>query len=191
MYSHTGQSWQLFQALQVQVRHIPCLVYKLDHTNYLLWETTILPIIRGHKLDGHVFGNKPCPPEFLPRTTPGSTVKIPNPEFEEWVSNHQLLLGWLYSTMRTDIASQLMRNSTLKELWDAAKELSGAHTRSRIVYYKAELQKMREGGMKMEKYLTTMKSIADNLAVAGNLISQSELTIQILSGQNTPQLSLF
>lgn len=96
---HTGQSWLLFQALQVQVRHIPCLIYKLDHSNYLLWETMILPIIRGDKLDGHVLGSKPCPPEFLPRTTPGSTVKIPNPEFEEWVSNHQLLLGWLYSTM--------------------------------------------------------------------------------------------
>lgn len=131
---------------------------KLDRTNYLLWETMIMPIIRGHKLDGYVLGTKLCPPEFMPRTTPGSTVKIPNPEYEEWLSNDQLLLGWLYSTMSSDIASQLMRKSTSKELWDAVKELSGAHTRARVFYYKAELQKIRKGGMKMEEYLTTMKS---------------------------------
>ncbi|KZV37830.1 hypothetical protein F511_10860 [Dorcoceras hygrometricum] len=77
----------------------------------------ILPIIRGHKLDGYVLGTKLCPPEFLPRTTPGSTVKIPNPEYEEWLSNDQLLLGWLYNTMSSDIASQLMRKATSKELW--------------------------------------------------------------------------
>jgi len=58
-------------------------------------------IITGHKLDGHVLGNNLCPPEFLPRTTPGKTVKTPNSEFDEWVSNDQFILGWLYNTMST------------------------------------------------------------------------------------------
>ncbi|KZV34405.1 hypothetical protein F511_34028, partial [Dorcoceras hygrometricum] len=159
----------------------------------LLWETMILPIIRGNKLDGYVLGTKLCPPEFLPRTTPGSTVKIPNPEYEEWLSNDQLLLGWLYSTMSSDIASQLMQKATSKELWDGAKELSGAQTRSRIVYYKAELQKTKKGGMKMEEYLTTMKAIADNLAMAGNPIPLPDLIVQILSGldaEYTPIVTL-
>ncbi|KAK0579227.1 hypothetical protein LWI29_023107 [Acer saccharum] len=99
---------------------------KLDRANYLLWETMILPIIKGHKLDGYVLGTKLCPPEFLPGTTPGDTMKILNPDYEEWISHDQLLLGWLYSTMNPDIASQLMKKSTSKELWDAAKELSGS-----------------------------------------------------------------
>lgn len=76
--------------------------------------------------------------------------------------------------MSSDITSQLMRKSTLKELWDVAKELSGAHTKARVVYYKVELQKTRKGGMQMEKYLPTMKAIADNLALAGNPIPLPE-----------------
>ena len=37
----------------------------------------------------------------------------------------------------------------------------------------------------MEEYLTTMKAIADNLALAGNPIPLSELIVQILSGLDT------
>ncbi|KAJ0043243.1 hypothetical protein Pint_19064 [Pistacia integerrima] len=155
---------------------------KLDRTNYPLWETLVLPVIRGHKSVGYIFGTKPCPPEYLPRTTPGSAVKIPNPDYEDRISNDQLLLGWLYSTMNLDMASQLMQELTSKELWDAAKELSSAHTKSRVIYYKGELQKTRKGGMKMEEYLTTMKAFSDNLTVAGSPISLSDLITQILSG---------
>nr|QWX09785.1 hydroxymethylglutaryl-CoA synthase [Pistacia terebinthus subsp. palaestina] len=155
---------------------------KLDRTNHLLWETLVLPVIRGHKSAGYIFGTKPCPPEYLPRTTPGSTVQIPNSDYEDWISNDKLLLGWLYSTMNPDIASQLMQKLTSKELWDAAKELSGAHTKSRVIFYKGELQKTRKGRMKMEEYLTTMKAFSDNLTLAGSPISLSDLITQILIG---------
>jgi len=39
--------------------------------------------------------------------------------------------------------------------------------------------------MNMEQYLTTTKSIADNLTLTRNSISQFALTIQILSGLDT------
>ncbi|KAI9185156.1 hypothetical protein LWI28_004799 [Acer negundo] len=155
---------------------------KFDRANYLLWETMIMPVIKGHKLDNYVLGTKLCPPEFLPGTTPGSTVKISNPDYEEWISYDQLLLGWLYSTMNPDIAFQLMKKSTSKELWDAAKELSDAHTKSRVIYYKGELQKTRKVGMKMEEYLNTIKAFFDNLALAVSPISLLDLITQILSG---------
>ncbi|KAI9185961.1 hypothetical protein LWI28_012373 [Acer negundo] len=155
---------------------------KFDRANYLLWETMIMPVIKGHKLDNYVLGTKLCPPEFLPGTTPGSTVKISNPDYEEWISHDQLLLGWLYSTMNPDIASQLMKKSTSKELRGAAKELSGAHTKSRVIYYKGEYQKTRKVGMKIDEYLNTIKAFFDNLALAGSPISLPDLITQILSG---------
>ncbi|KAI9187499.1 hypothetical protein LWI28_028847 [Acer negundo] len=142
----------------------------------------IMPVIKGHKLDNYVLGTKLCPPEFLPGTTPGSTVKISNPDYEEWISHDQLLLGWLYSTMNPDIASQLMKKSTSKELRGAAKELSGAHTKSRVIYYKGEYQKTRKVGMKIDEYLNTIKAFFDNLALAGSPISLPDLITQILSG---------
>ncbi|KAI5657553.1 hypothetical protein M9H77_26346 [Catharanthus roseus] len=176
----------------LQNRSLPTQYNTVKHnrTNYFLWKTIIMLIIRDYKLDGYILGTKLCPPEHLPRTTSGSTVKIPNHEYEEWLSNDQLLLGWIYSTMSSEIASQLIRKSTLKELWDVAKELSCAHTRARVVYFKAELQKERKGecrwrNMKMEEYLTTMKAIVDNLTLAGNPIPISELVVQIMCGLDT------
>ncbi|KZV34406.1 hypothetical protein F511_34029, partial [Dorcoceras hygrometricum] len=82
---------------------------------------------------------------------------------------------------------------TPKKLCDGEKELSGAQTRARVIYYKAESQKTRKEGTKMEEYLTTMKAIADNLAMADNPIPLPDLIVQILSGldaEYTPIVTL-
>ncbi|KAI9170103.1 hypothetical protein LWI28_022623 [Acer negundo] len=73
---------------------------KLDMNNYLLWQNMVLLVIRGNKLEGFINGAKPCPPEFLSVTVPGSTEietkpakpkPKPNPDFEEWFARDQLL----------------------------------------------------------------------------------------------------
>ena len=62
---------------------------KLDRSNYLLWQSIILPVIQGNKLDGFIFGTKPCPTQFLSE----DAEKRINPAYEEWISSDQLLLG--------------------------------------------------------------------------------------------------
>lgn len=54
-----------------------------------------MPIIQENKLNGYVLGTKLCPLEFLPRTTDESTIRIPNPDYDDRISNDQLLLGCL------------------------------------------------------------------------------------------------
>lgn len=34
---------------------------ELDKNNYLLWRSTVLPVIRGNRLEGFINGNNPCP----------------------------------------------------------------------------------------------------------------------------------
>lgn len=62
---------------------------KLDKTNYLLWKSMILPLIRGHRLEEFINDTNPCPPVFI-ETTTGTTPKT---KFEEWQATDQLLLG--------------------------------------------------------------------------------------------------
>lgn len=38
---------------------------KLDRTNYLLWSSVVLPVIRGNKLNEFIFGMKQCPEMFV------------------------------------------------------------------------------------------------------------------------------
>ena len=67
----------------------------------------VLPIIRGHKLEGYIFGTKPCPPEILPIASVGNTGfgSQTNPEYDEWISNDQLMLGRIYNSLTESVAS--------------------------------------------------------------------------------------
>ncbi|CAJ2667558.1 unnamed protein product [Trifolium pratense] len=152
---------------------------KLDRDNYPLWQSMVLPIIRGAKLDGYMLGKKECPEEFI--TAANSSKKF-NPEFEDWQAYDQQLLGWLRNSMTIGIATQLLHCETSKQLWEEAQSLAGAHTRSQIIYLKSEFHSTRKGEMKMEDYLIKMKNLADKLKLAGNPISNSDLIIQTLNG---------
>ncbi|KAH0730669.1 hypothetical protein KY289_001857 [Solanum tuberosum] len=41
------------------------LSIKLTSTNFLLWQTQFLPMIRGYGLEHHVDGSQPIPERFL------------------------------------------------------------------------------------------------------------------------------
>ncbi|KAI4297688.1 hypothetical protein L6164_037568 [Bauhinia variegata] len=154
-----------------------CFV-KLDRNNYLLWKSMILPMLRGHKLDSYILGTKPCPEPFII----GESGRKTNPVYEEWVTNDQLLLGWLLNSISQEIATQLLHCQTSNELWEATQSLFGAYTRSRITLPKSEFHRIRKGTMKMEEYLNKMKNLFDSLTLAGSLVSTFNLITQTLSG---------
>ncbi|KAI4297258.1 hypothetical protein L6164_037153 [Bauhinia variegata] len=151
---------------------------KLDRGNYLLWKSMVLSLLRGHRLDGYILGTKPCPEPFITN----ERGHQPNPAYEEWVTTDQLLLGWLFNSMTSDIATQLLHCETSQQLWEAVQGLVGAHTRSKITLLKIEFHRTRKGGLKIEEYLNKMKGIADNLTLAGSPISNLDLITQTLSG---------
>ncbi|KAK4285765.1 hypothetical protein QN277_002415 [Acacia crassicarpa] len=63
---------------------------KLDGDNFLTWESTVMPLIHGHRLDGHILGTKTVPPEYI---LDSSDQVCPNPLYDDWVATDQLLLG--------------------------------------------------------------------------------------------------
>lgn len=105
-----------------------------------------------------------------------------NSAFEEWSATNQLLLGWIYNTLTPEISSQLIGCRISKELWNAVRDLAGAHTRARVTMLKGELHRTRKGNLKMTEYLAKIKLIYDNLLLASSPISISDLIIQTLTG---------
>jgi len=163
-----------------QKNDLPTIVsVKLDRDNYPLWKSLVLPLIRGCKLDVYMLGTKACSDQFV---TSGETTRKANPDYDDWITRDQALLGWLINSMTTDIATQLLHCETSKEIWDEAQKLAGAHTKSRTIYLKSEFHNTRKGDMKMEQYLMKMKTLADKLKLAGSPISNFDLMIQILNG---------
>ncbi|KAK4253452.1 hypothetical protein QN277_010122 [Acacia crassicarpa] len=177
--SSSGQS--------IQTKSIPLLnslnqtgSIKLDRSNFLLWKSLVLPALRGHRVDGYVLGTKICPPQYIPNE-PATNASI-NPDFEDWIATDQIILSWLLSTMTVGIASQILHCTSSCELWKAVTDLMSAHSRSRVTMYKYDLQRTRKGSSSVEEYLTKMKNLADNLAMAGSPISEADLVTQTLAG---------
>ena len=89
------------------------LLIKLYQDNFLLWKYQVLPIARGHGIEGCLFGTKPQPPEFLEsQDEDGYNVRIINPEIEQWNREDQLLLSWLLSSLSIVILSQVVPCTT-------------------------------------------------------------------------------
>ncbi|KAK4273850.1 hypothetical protein QN277_017165 [Acacia crassicarpa] len=151
---------------------------KLDGTNFLIWQTHVLPIIRGHKLEGFLTGSKPCPSQFI--VVDGKTTL--NPSFEDWVAADQLVFGWILNTMTLEVSSQMTDVSTAAGLWAAAKEVAGAQTKSRVLMLKSDFQRTRKDSMKMKEYLIKMKGFSEQLSVAGCPVPLPDLFIHILAG---------
>ncbi|TXG72772.1 hypothetical protein EZV62_001351 [Acer yangbiense] len=159
---------------------------KLDRNNYTLWKMMVTTVIKGHRLDGYLFGTRPCPPEFIPTEiiAQGATGfgLILNPNYEQWVVNDHLLMGWLYGSMTESVAIQVMGCSTSANLWTALENLYGAHSKSKMNAVRTNIQTTRKGTISMEEYLKQMKSWADVLAIVGDPYPEPLLISNVLSG---------
>ncbi|KAF7833261.1 glutamate receptor [Senna tora] len=151
---------------------------KLDRINYMMWEATIRPLIIGNRLLSHIDGVTVAPPTHL--TVDGQ--QVPNLDFEEWFVVDNLLLGWLRNSMSLEIGSQLLHCTTARALWNGAKTLTSASTRSRVMMFKSELHHTRKGSLKMNEYLAKMKGISYNLALARAPVAVDDLILHTLNG---------
>ena len=89
------------------------LLIKLDQDNFLLWKYQVLPIARGHGIEGYLFETKSQPPEFLEsQNEDGYNVRIINPEIEQWNREDHLLLSRLLSSLSIVILSQVVPCTT-------------------------------------------------------------------------------
>lgn len=68
------------------------LIIKLTSTNYLLWQTQLLPILKGYGLSHHIDGSVPLPPETLDNNQL-------NPAYQAWFCKDQLVLSWIVNSL--------------------------------------------------------------------------------------------
>uniref|UniRef100_A0A803QD97 Retrovirus-related Pol polyprotein from transposon TNT 1-94-like beta-barrel domain-containing protein n=1 Tax=Cannabis sativa TaxID=3483 RepID=A0A803QD97_CANSA len=166
---------------------------KLDRNNFSLWKTMVKAIARGHRLDGYLTGARTMPDEYLPAPDaegqPGIAPEI-NPEFEPWIVNDQLLMGWLYGSMTEGIATEIMGCSSSAELWSSLEALFGAHSKAKMDEYRTKIQTVRKGSMSMVDYLKQKKQWSDVLTLAGDPYPESLLVSNVLSGLDIEYLPI-
>ncbi|KAH0729420.1 hypothetical protein KY289_000608 [Solanum tuberosum] len=67
----------------------------------LLWKTQFLPMIRGCGLDYHIEGD-----ELIPKRLRDDNE--PNPAYNSWVREDQLVLSWIVASVSEGISPQLV-----------------------------------------------------------------------------------
>ena len=115
---------------------------KLDRHNFSLWRTVVTSIARGHRLEGYLTGTSLKPLELITTLAVEGQPSFgfqTNPDYEQWVVNDQLLMGWLYGSMTESIAMEVMGCSSSAELWSALESLFGAHSKAKMDEYRTKI----------------------------------------------------
>jgi hypothetical protein len=89
------------------------LLEKLNRENFLLWQTQVLPEIRGAQLFGFLDGSIAEPTKTIKTKDKDMVeVTIPNPKYVHWVAQDQIVLGFLVRNMAREVLTQVVGLNT-------------------------------------------------------------------------------
>ena len=78
---------------------------KLTRGNYLLWETQVLPAVRGARLMGFLDVSSVAPAAKITVEADGGkgTKQVSNPDYESWVQTDQQVLSYQVNALSREI----------------------------------------------------------------------------------------
>jgi hypothetical protein len=85
---------------------------KLTRTNYLLWQSQILPPIRGARLLSFLDPKTEAPPETIVVQKDGKEVKEENHAYDAWVATDQQVPSFILNSLTPDISVSVIGMDT-------------------------------------------------------------------------------
>jgi hypothetical protein len=117
---------------------------KLSRGNYLIWQSSILPEIRGAQRMGYLDGSAMKPAkEIKAKDKAGVEVTILNPEYARWIAQDQDVLLYLLRNMMREVLTQLVGLTSSAEVWKKVTELFSSQSKARVVYLRTQLNQTR------------------------------------------------
>jgi hypothetical protein len=151
---------------------------KLSTTNFLLWKSQILPLIRGLKLEHHITSSE----KPVDEVTDSTGNKSNNPDKDQWVFNDGLLTSWLLSNMKEETLSLIYGGDTAFSIWSAINEQLLPDSEDNEAQLKNNLYGLSKGTLSLEEYIRKFKDICDKLAAIGKPLSDVDKVFQISKG---------
>jgi hypothetical protein len=111
---------------------------KLTCGNYNMWFATVNSALKGARLSDYILTKAEPPLEFLDAesssTADGKKPEPkPNPAYDKWVAEDQIVLNYLFSSLSKEIFVQVATTTTAKDLWDAIQEQHASQSHARIM----------------------------------------------------------
>jgi hypothetical protein len=148
--------------------HLPVVHHlvtiKLTRDNYLLWKAQIVSYLRGQHLFGFLDGSRPVPLQSLTVTTDGTLKLQPNPDFQAWLVQNQMILSALISLLTENILAYVVKCTTSREVWLTLERMFTAHSRACTMNIHYQLSTLRKGDSSIADYFHKFTSLVDTLA---------------------------
>ncbi|KAF5454327.1 hypothetical protein F2P56_024000 [Juglans regia] len=121
------------------------ITLKLTRDNYLSGKAQLLPYLCGQKLFGLVNGSKPAPPTTLQTTS--TDIPRPNPGYEFWYEQDQLILSTLISSLSKPILTYLVGLETSRDVWFTLEKMFSTTSQARQMNTLYQLNTLKKGGL--------------------------------------------
>jgi hypothetical protein len=129
--------------------HLPVVHHlvtiKLNRDNYLLWKAQIIPYLRGQHLFGFLDSSRPAPLQTLIVTAAGISTPQPNPDYQAWLVQDQMILNALISSLIENILAYVVKCTTSREVWLTLERMFTAHSRARTMNIHYQLSTLKKG----------------------------------------------
>jgi hypothetical protein len=117
---------------------------KLTRSNYLLWQSQVLPPIRGARLTRFLDAKTEPPPETIAIDKDGKSSQEINPAYDAWVEMDQQVLSFLLNTLSLDILISVIGMETTTDVWGAIKSMFASQSKTRISNLRVALAKTKK-----------------------------------------------
>ncbi|KAK2984661.1 hypothetical protein RJ640_006644 [Escallonia rubra] len=141
---------------------------KLTTSNYLLWQTQLMPILRSNNLLGLVDGTEPCPPPEI--IIDGSNVKTPNPAYKQWLDRDQYVLSWINISLSEAVLPVVVGHNTAASAWAALSQAFGAASDTHVLQLLMQFHNTKRDDKSVATYLQEMKYLAERLWSKGDQV---------------------
>ena len=84
-----------------------------------------------------------------------------NPDYEQWWTLDQKVLGHLLGSMHEDIAVQLIGCTSAASAWAAVHAMYGAQNRAGVRHLRRQIQVLRKEDKPASEYMQKVKALAD------------------------------
>ncbi|XP_074362603.1 uncharacterized protein LOC141702915 [Apium graveolens] len=147
-------------------------------SNFTTWKAQFELLLHGHDLFGYLDGSI---------TVPANTIteedkQIINPDYKIWFRQEKLIQNALLASVEPTLASIVATATSSKAAWDSLHMSYANKSHTQILSLKDQLSRLVKNNKPVSQYLHEVRTITDELAVAGSPVSNSELVVKILGG---------
>ncbi|XP_020693857.1 uncharacterized protein LOC110107804 [Dendrobium catenatum] len=148
---------------------------QLTIDNYAIWRLHIYKAFAANGFDGYITGSLLCPQEPSESSSISSDYKL-------WKLVDQNLISAIFSTISPLVLPYILYLKTSHETWTALELRLQPTNRLRVIQLKNELHKVQMRYHTISQYLAKIKSLVDNIAVAGSHIDTEDIILYTLNG---------